>query len=55
MTQASKIEDVSQVGDCGMYRATLNIGDHGAAVEVIGETLDECITRAVVIRAAFNK
>jgi hypothetical protein len=50
----TKIEDMEQAGDCGMYKATLNVDNHGAAIEVIGSTLDECITRAVIIRGAFN-
>jgi hypothetical protein len=34
-------------------KIVIDIGDHGAAVEVIGFTLDEAIRRAVVIADAF--
>jgi hypothetical protein len=31
----------------------IDVGDHGAAVEVIGFTLDEAMRRAVIIADAF--
>lgn len=51
----SVIEEITQVGDDGVWRAKLNIGDHGAAADVFGNSLDECINRAVLIRDAINK
>jgi hypothetical protein len=34
-------------------KIVIDVGDHGAAVEVIGFTLDEAMRRAVIIADAF--
>ena len=51
----SKIENITQTGECDMFEAELSIGNHATAVKVIGKDIDECILRAVIIREAFNE
>ena len=48
------IEEISQEGDCGGYRAKLTLGGHYEAVEVVGFGEEECLTRCAIIIAAFE-
>ena len=38
-----------------MFRAYISLPNHFDAIEVIGTDFDECVTRAVIIRDAFNE
>lgn len=50
-----RIEGIETVGEDDMYMATLGFAIHGACLTVIGATLDECVTRAVIVRRAFKE
>ena len=50
----SVIEEIVAVGDSGAYKATLSFGKHVSAIEVIGFSIDECISRAEIIRDAIR-
>lgn len=54
MSTRCKIEEIKEVGESGFYAAYLCLDRHGAAIKVIGQNLDECITRAVFVRDTFN-
>lgn len=50
-----KIQSIEPSGDQGMYKATLIIANHGAAVTVLGIDLTECAERACKIVATFKE
>jgi hypothetical protein len=50
-----EIQSIEEVGEHGMYKATLSIDDHGCAVTVIGTDLTECVERACKIVAKFKE
>lgn len=52
---ACKVESIQETGNCGMYEATLGIGDHHEAITIIGVDLTECLKRTVVVVEAFER
>jgi hypothetical protein len=50
----SSIEVINEPNKDGFVIIEMSVGDHGAAVTVIGEGYDEAITRAIIIRDAFR-
>lgn len=49
------ISEVEKTGEEEFTRVSIDLPTHAEAVVVIGETLDEAITRAVVVRDALRK
>ena len=55
--QSSKIK-ISEVYPCEedseMWEAHISLPNHSEAITVFGMDLDECLTRAVIVRNAFR-
>ena len=49
------IKSIKPTGTCGMYKATIDINDHGAAIEVLGINLTECVERAYKVYCTFKE
>ena len=55
MTDLAKITKVEEVGEDKFFQATISFRSHSDAILVLGDTLDVCVRRAVIITEAFNK
>ena len=56
MTKPKKyahVTDIQKVGSDKMVAAQIDVGDHGEAIQVIGENLDECVRRSVIVCRAL--
>ena len=47
------IETIDTIGREGFYEATISFKNHGEAIRVLGQTLDECVRRAITICNVF--
>lgn len=54
MKSKCTLEMIREVGEDGMYEASLNIDDHSECITVIGTDLEECVNRTRVVIQAFN-
>ena len=48
------VESVDPIGTEGFYMATIQVGQHGRAITVIGKDLTECVVRTNKVLQAFN-